>query len=248
MNVNNYLKRFNAHISDSTSLSDLTQLQKLHLQHVPFENLDVLQKVPIYLNLETIFKKIVHANRGGYCYELNGLFQWLLTELGYDANLVAATVLKPDDQWAKADTHAAIVVQLDEPYLVDVGFGAATPTVPVPLNKKSVNDVRATYSIERVNPTEFDLIRESNREERILYRFKDEKKELIYFHEGCVFNQVSQDSTFTHHDIVTRATENGQITLNDLTLSHLKGGSLEKEIISNEEKAYVLQKFFNISI
>ena len=65
------------------------------MQHMPFENLDVIRKVPIYLNLQRIYEKIVSRKRGGYCYELNGLFNWLLTELGYDAHLIAATVRRP---------------------------------------------------------------------------------------------------------------------------------------------------------
>lgn len=248
MNVNNYLKRFRAAFSNSISLSQLTQLQDLHLQHIPFENLDVLQKVPIYLNLNSIYKKVVESNRGGYCYELNGLFQWLLTELGYDTYLVAATVLRPNGTWAKSDTHAAIVVQLDEPYLVDVGFGSATPRVPVPLNQMTVNDVCSSYYIKVVNSKEFDLIRKNDNKERTLYRFTNEMKELPYFHEGCVFNQVSKDSTFTHHDIVTRATENGQITLNDLTLSQIKSGLVVKKEISMEDKATTLKTYFNLTI
>ena len=80
------LKRFH--------FNNLSELQNLHLQHIPFENLDVIRKIPIYLNLKTIYEKIVVHHRGGYCYEVNGLFHALLCELGYDAHLVSATVLR----------------------------------------------------------------------------------------------------------------------------------------------------------
>lgn len=93
-----YLNRFHAQSINGVAIEDLTYLQDKHLKHIPFENLDVIRKVPIYLNLSLIYEKIVDANRGGFCYELNGLFHWLLTELGFDADLVAATVLKPSGQ------------------------------------------------------------------------------------------------------------------------------------------------------
>src|SRR5690554_5564842 len=89
-----YLNRFNTSSFKEVSLENLGNLQNLHLQHIPFENLDVIRRIPIYLNLTTIYNKIVKNNRGGYCYELNGLFHALLVELGYDAHLVSATVLR----------------------------------------------------------------------------------------------------------------------------------------------------------
>ena len=175
------------------------------MQHVPFENLDVIRKVPIYLNLGTIYDKIINRNRGGYCYELNGLFHWLLNELGYEAHLISATVRRPNGQWAKADTHAAILVQLDEPYLVDVGFGDST-ILPIPLSGMECTDISGTYKVEKYRDSYYDLIQERSGATRILYRFNTIKKELIDFHEGCIFNQVAKESSFTHADIVTCAT------------------------------------------
>ncbi|HEX5565251.1 MAG TPA: arylamine N-acetyltransferase, partial [Sporosarcina sp.] len=205
MNLDKYLKRFLASKDAQPSLQQLSELQRLHMTGIPFENLDVIRRVPIYLNLNTIYEKIVLRNRGGYCYELNGLFHWLLTELGYDASLIAATVYRPNGQWAKPETHAAILVQLDEPYLVDVGFGDST-ILPIPLNGNPQTDVSGTYSIQLSGNDVFDLIRTRNGESRPLYRFSTSAKQLADFHEGCVFNQVSPESTFTHVDIATKAT------------------------------------------
>src|SRR5690625_4506003 len=78
----------------------LKQLQLHHLLHVPFENLDVIRGIPIILDVRAFYEKVVTNHRGGYCYELNGLFNWLLQQLGYDCYLVAATVLRPDGTFA----------------------------------------------------------------------------------------------------------------------------------------------------
>lgn len=258
MDIEKYLARFKASSYKEVSLENLENLQNLHLQHIPFENLDVIRKEPIYLNLATIYTKIVTNNRGGYCYELNGLFHSLLLELGYDAHFVSATVLRNTGKWAKPNTHAAIIVNLDQPYLVDVGFGAATPRIPVPLNEQEKTDAAATYSIkkyegqlevhETLTHSLFDLIRKTKSEERILYRFSTEMKIFTDFHEGSVFNQVSKDSSFTHTDIVTRATPTGRITLADQTLTVIENGVQEKTELSDEDKTRVLQDLFSIQL
>ena len=241
-----YLERFNASSLTEVSFTNLTKLQDLHMQSIPFENLDVIRRVPIYLNLQTIYEKIVNNNRGGYCYELNGLFHWLLNELGYNAHLIPATVKRPNGVWAKADTHAALLVQLDKPYLVDVGFGAATPRLPIALDGSEGTDISSTYLIHKQADNTFDLIQKSASDERTLYRFSLNKKNLVDFHEGCVFNQVSASSSFTHTDIITQATPTGQMTLSDHTFSMTEDGVRTSFELSADEKVRVLQDKFKV--
>lgn len=249
MDINEYLTRFEAQPFKEVSIHNLTRLQHSHLLHIPFENLDVMRQMPIYLNVDTIYAKVVARRRGGYCYELNGLFNELLVELGYDAHLVAATVSKPSGEWAKADTHAAILVDLDSPYLVDVGFGAATPRMPIPLDgSERSDDVGAVYRTVQVDTTHYDLIRKSGTAERTLYRFSTVHKNLIDFHEGCVYNQVSKESTFTHKDIVTIATPEGRNTLSDNVLTKTQNGDAVTSTLSAEEKTSVLANMFNIRL
>lgn len=242
-----YLKRFNAYPVEECYLQDLARLQSLHMQNVPFENLDVIREVPIYLNLENIYEKIVNQKRGGYCYEINGLFHWLLQELGFDAKMISATVQKPDGTWSKADTHAAILVNLDVPYLVDAGFGDSTVS-PIPLGGERHTDHSGTYSINQVDDEFYDLVRENGGQERTLYRFSLEEKQLADFHEGCVFNQVSKDSPFTHDDLVTKATPEGRVTLSDHQLTRTQNGKKERTDLSPEEKKKVLEQEFGIAL
>ncbi|HYK47600.1 MAG TPA: arylamine N-acetyltransferase, partial [Parafilimonas sp.] len=74
MDVDRYLRRINYEGTREPNLTLLAALQKQHLLHVPFENLDIHYKTPIELNVPRIFEKVVHNKRGGFCYELNGLF------------------------------------------------------------------------------------------------------------------------------------------------------------------------------
>lgn len=245
MDSANYLKRFNAYPVKEAYLQDLARLQSLHMEHIPFENLDVIRHVPIYLNLETIYDKVVNQKRGGYCYELNGLFCWLLNEVGFHAKMISATVVKPDGSAAKKDTHAAIIVELDAPYLVDAGFGDSTIS-PIPLCGERHTDNSGTYKIEETDNRFYELIKENGDEAKVLYRFTLDEKRLEDFHEGCVFNQVSPESTFTHEDIVTRATPDGRLTLAGLTLTRRVNGQKEKQQLSQAEKEKVLEKDFGI--
>ncbi|MDQ0427345.1 N-hydroxyarylamine O-acetyltransferase [Planomicrobium stackebrandtii] len=245
MNKESYLQRFKASTIQENYLQNLAELQSLHMQNIPFENLDVIRKTPIYLNLESIYEKIVNQQRGGYCYELNGLFHWLLDELGFEAKLISATVQKPDGTWSKSDTHAAILVELDTLYLVDAGFGDSTIS-PIPVGGERHTDHSGTYRVQQVDDVYYDLIRENDETEKVLYRFSTEEKQLADFHEGCIFNQVSKDSPFTHDDLVTRATAQGRITLSGSQLTRSENGHKEKTELSAEEKKQVLKDEFGI--
>ena len=91
MNFNLKLDSYLARISYSGPLAPtLETLRALHYAHllaVPFENLDVHRGVPIVLDQERLYDKIVLHRRGGFCYELNSLFAALLGQLGFKVTL-----------------------------------------------------------------------------------------------------------------------------------------------------------------
>ena len=90
MNTKQYLERINYLDPVHPTPEVLTRLQVSHLMNVPFENLDIHNSVKI--NLANLFDKIVTRRRGGFCYELNGLFYELLTEIGFTVKMVSARV------------------------------------------------------------------------------------------------------------------------------------------------------------
>ena len=108
------------------TLDALAELALAHLYSVPFENLDIAAGRRLSVELEAIHDKVVTRRRGGFCYELNGLFAGLLRELGYDVTLLAAEVPEPRDGGPRHDrAHLVLLVDLDGPWLVDVGWGEA---------------------------------------------------------------------------------------------------------------------------
>ena len=110
MNLEAYLKRINYSGDLTPSITILKQLQKTHLLNVPFENLDIHYGHPIELDLDKIYHKIVVRKRGGFCYELNGLFQNMLNIIGFDSKIISARVYdnkKEIIEWQILDTTTA---------------------------------------------------------------------------------------------------------------------------------------------
>ncbi len=115
----------------------LEALQRAHMTAVAFENLDVYHRRPVATDLTHSLNKVVNAGRGGWCFELNGAFSALLEALGFDVALLGAAVLL--DGPNQVIDHLAIEVRLDQPYLVDVGFGDSCIR-PLALNDRSIQD------------------------------------------------------------------------------------------------------------
>jgi N-hydroxyarylamine O-acetyltransferase len=111
------------------TLETLSAIVNAHVRTIPFENLDVLLGRPIDLDPGAIERKLIHARRGGYCFEQNSLLLYVLGQLGFDAHPLSGRVRyqRPRD-FTPARTHLFVRVELDESWLVDVGVGGMSLT------------------------------------------------------------------------------------------------------------------------
>src|SRR5262245_17797431 len=123
MNIEAYLKRINYSGPLDPTPETLRALQVAHLLAVPFENLSIHAGEPIVLNEDALFTKIVEKKRGGFCYECNGLFAGLLRSLGFEVSMLGAGVAHAHGGFGPIFDHMALMVTLDDRWLVDVGFG-----------------------------------------------------------------------------------------------------------------------------
>jgi N-hydroxyarylamine O-acetyltransferase len=126
MDIAAYLQRIGYLKPVKPDVQTLHGLQHAHLLAVPFENLDIGWKRPIRLDLESLWNKLILQRRGGFCYELNGLFAELLKSIGYDVTYLSARVFNNKGQPGIDFDHLALLVQVpDSPvrWLADVGFG-----------------------------------------------------------------------------------------------------------------------------
>src|ERR1700694_5099663 len=121
--VQSYLARVGYKESTSPTLETLRALHYAHLLTVPFENLDIALGRKIALEEDFFIRKIVERRRGGFCYELNGAFAALLRALGFRVTLLSCRVARQDGSYGPEFDHLTLRVDLEEPWLADVGFG-----------------------------------------------------------------------------------------------------------------------------
>ena len=239
MDIFKYLQRIKYIGELKPSLQVLKKLQKTHLLNVPFENLDIIDKIPIELDIEKLFNKIVKNNRGGFCYELNGLFFHLLKTIGFEAKMVSARVYNKKKGFGAEFDHMAIIVRIKNiDYLSDVGFGEfAFSPLKIELNTIQ-EDRRGNFKIEEYD-SKYLLVSKHDTENWIPdYIFSHQARKLKEYEEMCYYHQTSPDSHFTWKRICSLPTENGRITITGNTLKITKG-EIQTEIHPN---TYRIQK------
>jgi len=210
MDVDAYLARLDLPVPAAADLAALRLLQERHLRHVPFENLSVHLGEPIDLAEEALFDKIVTRRRGGFCYELNGLFAALLRELGFAATLHAAQVFSADGVPGPPLDHAAVLVRIDEEdWLVDVGFGKFS-RVPLPLSSVEPHrDLDGEYLLLDAPHGDVDVLADG----KPAYRLERRPRELADFAPMAWWQSTSPKSHFTHNLTCSRPTAQGRVTL-----------------------------------
>lgn len=223
LETRDYLERLGLTGLGPPGIGTLRLLHERHLHSVPFENLDIQRGVPIVLELPALLDKIVLRRRGGFCYELNGAFAWLLRELGYRVSLLAAEVARPEGGFGIPFDHLTLRVDLERPYLADVGFGEGFRH-PLPLESPEVVvQDGASYRIREEGS--YRILERATAKEplRPQYRFTLTPRELTDFAEGCRHHQTSPESTFTRKTVCTRALPEGRITLTADRLIETRG-------------------------
>lgn len=243
MNVLDYLKRIGV---DEVSLDEtgLRQLQRQHLLTVPFENLDIHWGRTIVLDTDAFYRKIVGEKRGGFCYELNGLFGALLNELGYQTRMVSARVTTGDGNFSREYDHMALIsLAGDQEYLVDVGFGAFTTEPLRMVIGEEQEDPSGRYVIREHEDGYLVVLKENVPE----YIFKPLARGLAEFAGMCEFHQTSSESHFTQRKVCSLLTETGRKTLTDNRFIVTTGAEKkESEVASEKEFGEILRREFGI--
>lgn len=248
MNVNEYLQRINYHGSLSPTDETLRELQLAHLLTVPFENLSIHWKQQIVLDDESLFEKIVARKRGGYCYELNGLFTALLRSLGFKVEMLSAGVAKPDGDFSPDFAHMTLMVTLDERWLADVGFGDSfLEPLLLDMREEQTQGDRAYLIVP--DGSYFVLKqREDGGEWTDQYRFTLEPHVYADYADMNHYQQTSPQSHFTQGRICSRATPDGRITLSDMRFITTAGHDRYERLLSSDiEYANVLSQYFGIT-
>lgn len=233
---------------------DVQTLRGLHLAHmfsVPFENLDIGLRRPIRLTEAALWEKIIIQKRGGFCYELNGLFAWLLKELGFDVTYLNARVYNRQGQLGIDFDHLALLVEVPHGsgrWLADVGFG---DSFNEPLDFKEhgeeIQGLRS-YRLEQVRDGFVTWQKNYDGTWERLYHFDLQPHKFPEEYEpACLYHQTSPRSSFTRGSIISRATPEGRISLEDERLILTRNGQrTEQPIAEKTEYDALLMQHFDV--
>ena len=249
MKAEKYLQRVGAErFNFVPNLENLKYLQRQHLLNIPFENLDIHWKKPIDLKGESLYRKIVEDKRGGFCYELNGLFFDLLQKAGYESKRISARVSDGKGNFGQEFDHLAIITRIEgEDFLVDVGFGdfIAEP-IKFVLDEEQT-DANGTFLIKKFDEKYFEVVKKNEESFVSQYIFTLQERDVSEFEDMCLFHQTSPDSHFTHNKICSLMLVNGRKTLTDKKFITTKATQKDEVAINSEEEFNeILEKEFEI--
>ncbi len=247
LDVTSYLARIAYTGPTSPTADALRALQHAHLLAVPFENLDIALGRKIVVDEDVTVRKVVELRRGGFCYELNGAFAALLRALGFHVTLLSARVSRKDGGEGPEFDHLTLRVDLDEPWLADVGFGESflEPLHLQPGLEQS--DPAGTFRIvESGDRLHLEKVEPEGRWKR-QYSFTLQPRRLADFAGMCHYHQTSPESSFTQNRVCTLATPDGRITLSELKLILTCNGQREETVLDSEDqRVEVLRDHFGI--
>jgi N-hydroxyarylamine O-acetyltransferase len=226
-----YLQRIGASRSSS-----LAELQERHLLSVPFENLDTHMDTRIVLEIPWLYDKIVERERGGFCYELNGLFAELLRDLGHSVELLAARVFN-GEKFGPPFDHLALLV--DSEWLVDVGFGAFSLH---PLSWTLREDQQDPFGVFRLadHGDDVDVLMDG----APTYRLERRPRSLSEFVPTCWWQQTAPESGFRKAPRASLARLDGRVTVTDEKVVITKDGHKTSTVVEDPAAAFL--EYFGI--
>lgn len=238
-----YLDRLGLEPTLKPNLANLELLQRAHLTSVPFENLDVFHRRGVQTSIDWSVPKIVDRHRGGWCFELNGAFAWLLEQLGYRVRRLGATVLY--GAISPMPTHMTLEVTLDRPYLVDVGFGDSF-IKPLPLDTPGPHDGGTGdygFVFEGAMTT---LVSHESSDVETHYRFGPQEYALEDFEEASEYLQTAPGLAWTKGRFATRLIQGGpdRVTLLEESLKLRRAGIwTEQPVVPGEWEEHLTRWF-----
>jgi N-hydroxyarylamine O-acetyltransferase len=236
VNLSAYLDRIGYTGSTEPTPMSLRSLHRAHMLTVPFENLDIGLGRKIVCEENAFLKKIVDQRRGGFCYELNGAFAALLQELGFNVTLLSARVSREDGSGGPEFDHLALRVDLDEPWLADVGFGDSfVEPLRLQTGMEQTQGTRNFRIIEEQDSLHMEMAEPDagwNRQ----YSLTLAPRQLGEFAAMCHYHQTSPESSFTRKRVCSKALSDGRVTLTDLKLIFTRNGRKEESLLTSEEQ------------
>lgn len=244
-----YLNRINFSGEIKLDLAGIKKLMQSQLFSVPFENLDVQAGKTISLIGDDIVNQIVTKNRGGYCYQINGIFSLLLQEIGLPHYYIAVRPLVNPGENPK--THLAIIATIEgEEYLIDLGFGGNSIREPLKLSQagSEIQQDFETFTLVKTEEDDYLLQIKIGNEWSNLYSFDLNPQRWIDFKPANHYNYSHPDSFFTQNLIVVLQNPLGKKIVFKNAVKSVTNGVTEIIPFEDHQLDSILKTEFNLSI
>jgi N-hydroxyarylamine O-acetyltransferase len=243
--LHRYLRRINYTGPLSATRQTLHNLHRHHLLAIPFENIDVQMNLVPSLDQDAIFEKIVKNGRGGWAFEMNLLFAWVLREIGIACDMIGATIDRGAPASEKPMNHAALIVHLDQPYLADVGFGNGFLT-PAPLRDGTFNDGRFDFKL--TNHGKYWRFY-NHRDNGTTYDFTADPISDGELQQMNRMLATTSESPYVQTLVCTRLQEHGMVTLSNAALRVYSTEQITEETASSADAfARILSEHFDLRV
>lgn len=242
-----FFQRIRYHGDGNADIKTVEALMTQQLMHIPFENIDVLKGVEISMQPEKIVDKLIHQQRGGYCFELNGLFALALQALNIPYQLIGARPWVRGEK--KPRTHLALAVELDnELWLCDLGFGRYGIRKPINLKQLDQPIVQGNdrFMLTLDGAGSYTLKARVNEEWAEQYEFDLIRQDWIDFIPANHYTSTHPDSIFVHNLVLVLYTETGRKIMSNQLLKLINGSQQEVQEISYSNMPEVIRAEFNL--
>lgn len=233
----------------TASLPVLTALHQAHLQHIPFENLDISLGRKLNLSPSALLDKVLHKKRGGFCYELNHLFGLLLESLGFEVSRLSARVFN-GQQYGPDFDHMLLLVKAEgQSWLADVGFGDCFRT-PLSLDGGGVHELGMHYSLQAGEGGQLVLMQaRDGAAAHPEYCFSLRDHAIEDFYDMCLYQQTSPASHFTQKSICSIATPDGRVSVSNNKCIMTRIADRHVHSIADEaEYRQILREHFGVNL
>jgi len=225
----------------------LARLMRGQLFSVPFENLDVQAGRGVSLDPAHIVDKIVGQRRGGYCYEVNGLFAMALQALGIRWRFVAARPMFYPVR--RPRTHMAVVATVGgEDWLCDLGFGSYGPRAPLRLSAldQAIDQDDDRFMLSRPDGGDYLLQAFCGGQWLRQYGFDLSPQEWVDFEPANHLNSTHPGAIFVQKRVIVRHHEAGRDILLGRQLKTIRQGVVHERELAPDEVAAVLERHFGL--
>jgi N-hydroxyarylamine O-acetyltransferase len=214
-NIHDYLKRIGYGGKIDATIATLSELQERHLHTVPYENLDIINGIPLSLDVPDIFDKVVVRHRGGYCFELNELFAWLLREIGFQVTDYFARFWRDELNTPPKRRHHVMKVEAEgRAFLCDVGVGGIVPRRPVEMVEGVVHEQDGEfYMLEQDSSFGWFLCERKKGEWHKIFSFSEEPQLSKDYVMASYWCQNAPESPFTKNAMAAIRTDEGRNSL-----------------------------------